>query len=92
MLKTGLYIIVTYKDLIVVPNKKTNITTIESHLNDLWYNDWSGLKGHGQTKYWLTRPDPFLASKLMNMSRENSIIHRPWGHSHQICTMHHSVT
>ena len=84
--KTGLYIIVTalncdwleyaggnttYEDLIVVPNKKNIIPTLETHLNDLWCNKWSGLRGHCQTKYRLTRPDPFLANKLMNMSREN---------------------
>ena len=83
---TGLYIIVTalncnwleyaggntmYEDLIIVPNKKNIIPTLETHLNDLWCNKWSGLRGHHQTKYWLTRPDPFLATKLMNMSREN---------------------
>ena len=84
--KTGLYIIVTalncdwleyagenttYEDLIVVLNKKNIIPTLEMHLNDVWCNKWSGLRGHCQTKYWLTRPDPFLANKLMNMSREN---------------------
>ena len=84
--KTGLYIIVTalncdwleyaggnttYENLIVAPNKKNIIPTLEMHLNDLWCNKWSGLRGHHQTKYWLTRPDPFLATKLMNMSREN---------------------
>ena len=84
--KTGLYIIVTalncnwleyaggdttFEDLIVAPNKKNIIPTIETHLNDLWCSEWSGLRGHNQTKYWLTRPDPFLASKLLNMSREN---------------------
>ena len=84
--KTGLYIIVMalnchwleyaggntiYKYLIVVPNKKNIIPTIEAHLNNLWCSEWSGLRGHGQTKYWLTMPDPFLATKLMNMSRDN---------------------
>ena len=83
---TGLYIIVTalncdwleyaggnttYEDLIVVPNKKTIIPILEMHLNNLWCNKWSGLRGHHQTKYWLTKPDPFLANKIMNMSREN---------------------
>ena len=84
--KTGLYIIVTalncdwleyaggnttYENLFVAPNKKNIIPTLESHLNDLWWSEWSDLGGHRQTKYWLTRPDPFLATKLINMSREN---------------------
>ena len=83
---TGLYIIVTalnsnwleyaggnttYENLIIAPNKKSIIPTLESHLNDLWCNKWSGHRGHCQTKYWLTKPDPFLANKIMNMSREN---------------------
>ena len=82
---TGLYIIVTasnydwleyaggntiHKNLFIVPNKKTINLTINSHLEGVWCDEWSGLKGHNQTKYWLTKPDPFLASKLMNLSRE----------------------
>ena len=84
--KTGLYTIVTalncdwleyaggnttYKNLIIVPNKKTIIPTIEAHLKNIWCSEWSGLKCHSQTKYWLTMPDPYLAAKLMNMSRDN---------------------
>ena len=84
--KTGLYTIVMalhcdwleyaggntkYENFVVVPNKKTIIPTIDTHLKDLWCDKWSGLKGHNQTKYWLTMPDPFLAAKLLNMSREN---------------------
>ena len=84
--KTGLYTIVTAlncdwleyvggntinKNFVIVPNKKTIIPTIDTHLNKLWCSEWSGLKGHSQTKYWFTMPDPFLAAKLMNMSREN---------------------
>ena len=82
---TGLYIIVeaanydwleyasgntTYENLFVVPNKKSIIPTINTHLDDLWQNEWSNLKGHSQTKYWFTMPDPHLAAKLMNLSRE----------------------
>ena len=82
---TGLYIIVeasnydwleyasgntTYENIFGVPNKITINPTINSHLNDIWHNEWSKLKGHGQTKYWFTMPDPYLASKLMNLSRE----------------------
>ena len=92
--KTGLYTIVmalncdwleyvggntTNKNFVVVPNKKT----INAHLNNLWCREWSGLKGHNKTKYWFTMPDPFLAAKLMNMSRENlgkciQFFLRPW--------------
>ena len=71
------------EDLVVEPNKKIIIPTIDAHLNYLWCSEWSGLKGHRQTKYWFTKPDPFLASKLMNMLRENlgqkySVLFRPW--------------
>ena len=84
--KTGLYTIVVAtkcnwsefyggdiinEDLVVEPNKKVILPTIDAHLNNLWCRKWSGLKGHRQTKYWFTKPDPFLATKLMNMSREN---------------------
>ena len=50
--------------------KKTIIPTINSLLDEIWHDDWSKLKGHHQTKYWLTLPDPYLASKLLNLSRE----------------------
>ena len=53
-----------------MPDKKSINPTIDSHLENLWCDEWSAIKGHKQTKYWLTRPDPCLASKLMNMSRE----------------------
>ena len=96
--QTGLYTIVTAlncdwleyvggnttnKNLVVVPNKKTIIPTIDTHLNNVWCSEWSGLKGHNQTKYWFTMPDPFLATKLMNMSRGNlgkciKFFLRPW--------------
>ena len=83
--KTGLYIIIiaskydwleyaggntTYEDLFVTPNKKVINPPIYKHLVSTWCNKWDGLKGHNQTKYWFTMPDPFLASKLMNLSRE----------------------
>ena len=29
------------------------------------------LSGHAQTKYWLPRPDSFLATKLLSMSRKH---------------------
>ena len=66
---TGLYIIVeasnynwleyasgntTYENIFVVPNKITINPTINSHLDDIWHNEWSNLKGHSQTKYWFT--------------------------------------
>ena len=44
---------------------------MDAYLNNLWYNNWSALRGHRQTKYWFTRQDPLLSTKLMNMSREN---------------------
>ena len=84
--KTGLYTIamatkcnwsefyggnIMNEDLVVEPNKKIIIPTINAHLNNLWCSEWSDLKGHIQTKYWFTKLDTFLASKLMNMSREN---------------------
>ena len=84
--KTGLYIFITaskydwleyaggnttYEDLFVTPNKKVINLTIQNHLVNTWCTEWNGLKGHKQTKYWFTMPDPYLASKLLNLSREN---------------------
>ena len=84
--KTGLYIIITaskydwleyaggnttYEDLFVTPNKGVINPTIHKHLVSIWCNKWDGLRGHNQTKYWFTIPDPYLASKLMNLLREN---------------------
>ena len=37
----------------------------------MWCNEWSCLRGHRQTQFWFTKLDPILATKLMNMSREN---------------------
>ena len=83
--KIGLYTIVTglksdwlqyashstiYQELSLAPDKKTIIPTIESFLNEKWYKSWDDLAGHAQTKYWLPRPDSFLASKLLQMSRK----------------------
>ena len=79
---TGLYIIITaskhdwleyaggnttYENLFVTPNKKVINPTINTHLVSIWCNKWDGLKGHNQTKYWFTMPDPFLTSKLMKL-------------------------
>ena len=61
----------TYQELSLAPDKKSIIPTIESFLNDKWYKSWDDLDGHAQTKYWLTRPDPFLATKLLQMSRKH---------------------
>ena len=85
--KIGLYTIVTglksdwlqyashntiYQELSLAPDKKkTIIPTIESFLNDKWFKSWDDLAGHAQTKYWLPRPDAFLASKLLQMSRKH---------------------
>ena len=59
------------QELFIAPDKKTIIPTIVSYLNDKWYNDWSDLNGHAQTKYWVPQPDPFLATKLLQMSRKH---------------------
>ena len=84
--KIGLYTIVTglksdwlqyashntiYQELSLAPDKKIIIPTIESFLNDKWFKSWDDLAGHAQTKYWLPRPDSFLASKLLQMSRKH---------------------
>ena len=61
----------TYQELSLAPVKKSIIPTIESFLNDKWYKTWADLDGHAQTKYWLTKPDPFLATKLLQMSRKH---------------------
>ena len=77
--KTGLYTIVVAtkcnwsefyggniinEDLVIEPEKKVILPTINAHLNNLWCSEWSGLRGHRQTKYWFTKPDPILATKL----------------------------
>ena len=36
-----------------------------------WCTEWNGLRGHNQTKYWFIMSDPYIASKLLNLSREN---------------------
>ena len=84
--KTGLYTIVlatkrnwsefygdniVNEDLVVVPAKKVILPTIEAYLYMVWCNEWSRLSSHRQSKFWFTKPDPILATKLMNMSREN---------------------
>ena len=72
-----------YQELSLAPDKKTIIPTIESFLNDKWFKSWDDLAGHAQTKYWLPRPDYFLASKLLKMSRKHlgyniQFLLRPW--------------
>ena len=84
--KTGLYIIIEgskydwleyasgdtiHEDLFVTPNKKVINPTINSYLENQWFKNWENIKGHNQTKYWFSLPDPYLTSKLLNMSREN---------------------
>ena len=84
--KTGMYTIVTglksdwlqyanhntiHQELTLAPDKKTINPTIESFLNDLWFKSWDDIAGHAQTKYWLPRPDSFLATKLLTMSRKH---------------------
>ena len=53
------------EDLFVLPNKTVINSTINSHLEDQWVKKWENIKGHTQTM-----PDPYLASKLINMPRE----------------------
>ena len=84
--KTGMYTIVTglksdwlqyanhntiHQVLTLAPDKKTINPTIELFLNDLWFKSWDDITGHAQTKYWLPRPDSFLATKLLTMSRKH---------------------
>ena len=84
--KIGMYTIVTglksdwlqyanhnsiHQELILAPDKKTINPTIESFLNDQWFKSWDDIAGHAQTKYWLPRPDSFLATKLLTMSRKH---------------------
>ena len=61
----------THQELILAPDKKTINPTIESFLNDQWFKSWDDIAGHAQTKYWLPRPDPILATKLLTMSRKH---------------------
>ena len=84
--KTGMYNIVTglksdwlqyanhntiSQELILASDKKTINPTIEAFLNVQWYKQWDDISGHAQTKYWLPRPDSFLATKLLSMSRKH---------------------
>ena len=61
----------SYQELSLAPDKKSIIPTIESFLNDKWYKLWADLDGHAQTKYWLPKPDSFLATMLLQMSRKH---------------------
>ena len=58
-------------DLFVTPKKTVINLTIQAYLADQWAIKWENIKGHAQTKFWCTGPDPILASKLLNMSREH---------------------
>ena len=84
--KTGMYNICTglksdwlqyanhnsiHQELSLAPDKKTINPTIEAFLNAQWYKQWDDIIGHAQTKYWLPRPDSFLATKLLSMSRKH---------------------
>ena len=60
-----------YVDLFVTPKKDVINLTIQAYLADLWATKWDNIKGHAQTKFWCTGPDPMLAAKLLNMSREH---------------------
>ena len=65
-------------DIVVLPTNKIILPTIHAHLKEIWCNEWSQLKGHQQTKFWFTKPEPLLASKFLNMSRENLSVHGWW--------------
>ena len=84
--KTGLYILMEgskydwleyasndtiHVDLFVTPKKDVINLTIHAYLADLWVTKWENIKGHAQTKFWCIGPDPMLAAKLLNMSREH---------------------
>ena len=84
--KTGLYILMEgskydwleyasndtiFVDLFVTPKKTVINLTIQAYLADIWAIKWKNIKGHAQTKFWCTGPDPILAAKLLNMSREH---------------------
>ena len=45
--------------------------SILAYLADLWAVKWENIRGHAQTKFWCLGPDPILAAKLLNMSREH---------------------
>ena len=72
--KTGLYILLEGSkydwleyasndtinvDLFVTPKKTVINITIQSYLADQWANKWENTKGHAQTKFWFTGPDPY---------------------------------
>ena len=84
--KTGLYIIIEgskydwleyasgdtiHKDIFVTLNKKVINPTINSYLENQWFKNWENIKGHHQTKFWFSLPDPYLTFKLLNMFREH---------------------
>ena len=58
-------------DLFVTPKKDVINLTIQAYLADLWVTKWENIKGHAQTKFWCIGPDPMLAAKLLNMSKEH---------------------
>ena len=84
--KTGLYTIMegskydwleyashdtTYLELHVTPKKDAINQTIMTFLENKWSSKWENLKGHAQTKYWCTGPDPIFSAKLLNLPRQH---------------------
>ena len=84
--KTGLYTIMegskydwleyashdtTYLELHVTPKKDVINQTIMTFLENKWSSKWDNLKGHAQTKYWCTGPDPIFSAKLLNLPRQH---------------------
>ena len=58
-------------ELIVTPKKDVINQTIMSFLENKWSSKWENLKGHAQTKYWCTGPDPIFSAKLLNLPRQH---------------------
>ena len=62
---------ISHDMLEILPSKSVILPAIKNHLNEIWCNEWSHSSGLRQTKFWFTKPDPILAAKLINMSRED---------------------
>ena len=62
---------ISHDVLEILPSKMVILPAIEDNLNEIWYNEWSHSIGLCQTIFWFTKPDPILAAKLINMSRED---------------------
>ena len=61
----------THLEIFVTPKKDAINQTIMKFLENKWSAKWENLKGHAQTKFWCTGPDPILSAKLLNMPRQH---------------------